>query len=207
MALLIFLFFPVLIFVLLGSSNSKTRATRSGEQGERKIQQILQNTGLCVFHNLLLHNGTRTVQIDHLAVSLYGIFVYETKNHHGFIVGDAKSKTWTQYCGQKKYEFYNPVWQNYGHLKEIEHLTGISANKIHSVVVFASDPILSISNPSGNTVLRSCDLVTHLSAYNTPVFTEEDVRMVCSVISGANRNTPELVKQHIRSVQALKMSA
>ena len=41
-----------------------------------------------------LQDGT-TTQIDHLVISVYGVFVIETKNMSGWIYGDSKDAKWT----------------------------------------------------------------------------------------------------------------
>ncbi|PNK59847.1 nuclease-related domain-containing protein [Psychrobacter sp. FDAARGOS_221] len=38
----------------------------------------------------------RTTQIDHIIVSVYGIFVVETKNYKGWIFGSENRSQWTQ---------------------------------------------------------------------------------------------------------------
>ena len=44
---------------------------------------------------LPLANGGST-QIDHIIVSVHGIFVIETKNYKGWIYGNEKQRQWTQ---------------------------------------------------------------------------------------------------------------
>jgi hypothetical protein len=44
----------------------------------------------------------KTTQIDHVVVSEYGVFVIETKNYTGWIVGDEKSDYWTQVIYKRK---------------------------------------------------------------------------------------------------------
>ena len=42
-------------------------------------------------HNLIIPSGGGTTQIDHVIVSVHGIFVVETKNMKGWIFGDERS--------------------------------------------------------------------------------------------------------------------
>jgi len=57
-----------------------------------------------------------TTQIDHIVVSVYGIFVIETKNVSGEIYGSEKDRTWTKKIeGGRTYQFQNPLRQNYRH--------------------------------------------------------------------------------------------
>ena len=56
-------------------------------------------------------NGGST-QIDHIIVSVYGIFVIETKNYKGWIYGSEKQKQWTQsFPNGSKFKFQNPLRQ------------------------------------------------------------------------------------------------
>ena len=64
---------------------------------------------------LELEDGS-TTQIDHVVVSIYGMFVIETKNISGWIYGSKKDRTWTKKIkGGKTYQFPNPLRQNYRH--------------------------------------------------------------------------------------------
>jgi len=49
-----------------------------------------------VINNIILQSGEKTTQIDHVVVSNYGIFVIETKNYNGWILGDEYADYWTQ---------------------------------------------------------------------------------------------------------------
>jgi hypothetical protein len=80
-----------------------------------------------VFNNVILPNfGGGTTQIDHIIVSVYGIFVVETKNMNGWIYGSEKDSKWTQVFFNKKYSFQNPLRQNYKHIKTISEILKIS---------------------------------------------------------------------------------
>ena len=77
-----------------------------------------------------------TTQIDHVIVSIYGIFVIETKNYKGWIFGREKQKEWTQQIYKTKNKFQNPLRQNYKHTKTLEKLLNLSDKEIYSVIVF-----------------------------------------------------------------------
>ena len=54
-------------------------------------------------------NGGST-QIDHIIVSVYGIFVIETKNYKGWIYGSETQRQWTQsFPNGSKFKFQNPL--------------------------------------------------------------------------------------------------
>lgn len=69
-----------------------------------------------VLNNITLQTDGRTTQIDHVVVSNLGLFVIETKNYKGWIIGDEYSEYWTQVIYKRKEKLYNHIRQNYGHL-------------------------------------------------------------------------------------------
>ena len=77
-------------------------------------------------------------QIDHIVVSIYGIFVIETKNYKGWIHGNEQSEYWTQSIYKKKTKFRNPIKQNWAHIYALKRaLSSFEHVKYHSIVVFA----------------------------------------------------------------------
>jgi len=53
-------------------------------------------------------------------VSNYGIFVIETKNYKGWIIGNEFDDYWTQVIFKRKEKLYNPIKQNYGHIQALK---------------------------------------------------------------------------------------
>lgn len=102
----------------------KVAPTRIGELGEHKINiQLDQLPKDCKFlSDLLLRNPksrTGYAQIDHVVISPYCVFVIETKNYNGEIKGGRADQQWSV---SNRYKMYNPLKQNYGHIKAIESL-------------------------------------------------------------------------------------
>ncbi|WP_340395004.1 nuclease-related domain-containing protein [Paenibacillus sp. FSL E2-0177] len=102
----------------------KVAPTRIGELGEHKINiQLDQLSKDCKFlSDLLLPNSksrTGYAQIDHVVISPYCVFVIETKNYNGEIKGGRADQQWSV---SNRYKMYNPLKQNYGHIKAIESL-------------------------------------------------------------------------------------
>ena len=69
------------------------------------------------FNNVTINANNGTTQIDQIIVSKFGIFVIEVKNLKGWIFGDEKTAKWTQVLYGKKYQFQNPLRQNFRHTK------------------------------------------------------------------------------------------
>ena len=135
--MLTFILFVTLLLIALIMSTPAMK----GRIGEGKVKYYLQKLDpekYIVLHDCLIpsQNG-KTTQIDHIVISKAGIFVIETKNYKGWIYGNEMSKQWTQVIYQRKEKFYNPLHQNYGHIKAIEKLIGEQITlPYYSVIAF-----------------------------------------------------------------------
>lgn len=75
---IIVVFAVVVLFVKSLEANPEAK----GRRGEAKVSAILHSLPsdeYCVLNDIVLDNGSGMSQIDHIVVSLYGIFVIETK--------------------------------------------------------------------------------------------------------------------------------
>ncbi|KWX87200.1 NERD nuclease [Paenibacillus riograndensis] len=117
----------------------KVAPSRIGELGEHKINiQLDQLPKDCKsLSDLLLPNPksrTGYAQIDHVVISPYCTFVIETKNYNGEIKGERADQQWSV---SNRYKMYNPLKQNYGHIKAIESLLkDVATVKYISIISF-----------------------------------------------------------------------
>ena len=128
----------IILFII--SFLVKKKYLDKGKLGERSVSKRLKrldNNKYKVINDVILKTSRGTSQIDHLVVSNYGIFVIETKNYQGWIVGSENADNWQQIIYNKKNFFRNPIKQNYGHIKAIEENLKVN-NKIEyiSIIVF-----------------------------------------------------------------------
>ena len=128
-------------------------ASLKGSLGEKQVSKLLQSLDpdrFVLLNDLYIprKNGT-TTQIDHVLISDKGLFVIETKNYNGWIFGSQNSKYWTQVIYKRKEKFYNPIWQNSGHIKELRHFLGDSYNGLpmYSIIVFGKQATLKFKEP------------------------------------------------------------
>jgi restriction system protein len=122
-------------------------------------------------HDLVLPSQGGTTQIDHVLVSVYGIFVIETKNMKGWIFGDERSPQWTQSIYGKKTRFQNPLRQNYRHVKAIAEFLGVPDDVLRPVVFFIGD--CDFKTPMPPNVL-SRGLCGYIQSFRRPVFSPEE---------------------------------
>jgi len=79
-----------------------------------------------------------TTEIDLIMITKTGIYVIESKNYSGWIFGDEKSRNWTQTLQNKqKNRFFNPVWQNKGHISALKEVLGEDEKLFLSYIVFS----------------------------------------------------------------------
>lgn len=86
----IFSFLIFVAFTAVGILFARFR----GKLGEWRVGQILRHLPkkqYIAVNDLLLFNGGASSQIDHVVVSVYGVFVVETKCYRGWIYGSERS--------------------------------------------------------------------------------------------------------------------
>lgn len=97
----------------------------AGLRGENEVARLLNenlSNDYYLYHDIPIRSGFNTAQIDHLVVCAKGIFVLETKNWRGRLVGDENGRKWLQYKtpDQPARPLANPVLQNRRHVAVLE---------------------------------------------------------------------------------------
>ena len=159
-----------------------------------------------VLDDLMLpsRGNTNTTQIDHIVVSDFGIFCIETKSYSGWIFGNAQQKHWTQVLYRYKKKFYNPLRQNYAHIKAVEAIVSPKYPKvpIRGFIAFPSAQMLSISG----TDAVGQDVLVKIKALNAPVLSPADRFAIVGLLLNANIRDKQARKLHNKSVRGLKVS-
>lgn len=204
------LFILLLSFIVLLTVFRSKRAERRGLKGERLISSVLSSlpAEYTLYNDVYLEVKGRSVQIDHVIISRYGVFVIETKNYTGWIYGTEQSEYWTKNMYGNKYQFRNPLKQNYSHIKSLQALLGIPESKFIPIIVFLNGATLK-SDTIGN-VIYSSQLKRTILAYSIPVFSDDEVESIKSALSkalimGKNRKREHInkVKKEVKEKQAL----
>ncbi len=177
------------------------RIPSKGVRGERHIAAQLSNLpdNYCTFNDVYLHLQEKSIQIDHVVISEYGIFVIETKNYDGHISGSDNAKNWMQNLYGYKHKFYNPLWQNNSHVNAICQTLHVSQSCIIPVVVFINRCHLHY-NGTGK-VLYSSQLIGFILNNTKILFQKDTVHNLCELLQKAIISDEERQKKHIQSVQ------
>lgn len=173
---------------------------KAGEMRVAKILSKLPEEEYRVINNLLIKQGNKTTQIDHVVVSEYRIFVIETKHYRGWIYGDANREYWTQNIYGNKYDLWNPIHQNQGHVRALRRvLTDIPPGVFISIVTFSRQASLDIRNSEN--VIYWDELKKLICSYQRKLISTEQAQNAYDTLSAANIDSKDNQKQHVRHVR------
>ena len=167
-----------------------------GAFGELKIDLILgkfTDEHNFTIRNLLLVRDNKSTQIDNVLFTKTRVYCIESKNYSGWIYGSEMGKSWTQtfnfYGKITRTSFYNPLTQNYGHIKYLSKFLDLPLTYFVNVVVFSDQAELKNikTEKTYNHVINQKNLeplIKETEEKNDEVFDWEDIeRMKAVVIS------------------------
>lgn len=173
-----------------------------GTMGEYRITSIIadlrEDDYNCV-NDIMIENGNRTAQIDHIIVSKYGVFVIETKFYKGIITGTESGEKWTKNVYGNKYRFRNPLKQNYGHVKSLQKLLDIPEKCFIPVVVFVGNANLRVKTTS--VVLKAGQLNSYIKTFKSPVLTSNQVSKIIEKINSSNIESKVIRDKHVDRIR------
>ena len=203
--MIVFILIIIIAFVFIIRFYLKSQSPEyKGAVGESIVANYLDKlpeNEYKVFNNIYLKCGNNSIQIDHLVISLYGIFVIETKNYNGWIFGSENQKSWTQIIYKNKTKFRNPIIQNRSHINPLKYLLyDYTYLKYFPIIVF-----------TGSAELKRIDSLTpviyenKLDHYALRSKEEQiiDYKQMCEVITRINKYIildKDIDKIHVQNV-------
>jgi hypothetical protein len=194
----------------------KVVSTRIGELGEHKINiQLDQLPKECKsLSDLMIPNPksrTGYTQIDHIVISPYCLFFIETKNYNGEIKGGRTDQQWSV---SNRYKMYNPLKQNYGHIRAVESLLkGIPKVKSVSIISFTMRCRFSIDPDlrqiqSNELVVYDVELSEFISRKllrlktesPEPLFSQVQIESIYDQLIQANITDSKIRKLHVEKI-------
>lgn len=192
----------VLVFVALIVLRVLWRRSK-GRRGEKQVATLLTllpKDKYKVINDLFIQKGGYSTQIDHVVVSIYGVFVIETKYYRGWIYGGENSEYWTKNVYGHKFELRNPLWQNEGHIKTISKLLDDPGLiPIYNIVAFSNQANLKIDKSLP--VMYWHQVVPYIRQYDEPVMSDSYVEEIYRTLLAANVEDKGARKQHVQSVK------
>ena len=99
----------------------------------------------------------------------------------------------------KKYEFRNPLKQNYYHVKMLQTLLQLPQNKFIPIVVFLKGATLKC-NTSGN-VVKISHLNRTIKRYYEVILDDEEVHRIIMILTEQNIKDRKYKKVHVKKVK------
>lgn len=196
---------PVQVRTILGSVLLYARSHIKGRVGEgltRLSGHFQLPSSLRAFHDITLKDSDGgTTQIDHLYIGPTGIFVVESKNFGGKVLGRAQDAQWTQVLGfRRKYQFQNPIRQNFRHICVVADLLGVPRTQVQGLVVFSPRAKFPKGMPAG--VFYTVSFPRHIASFRSNLFTPQQVEEFVGKLDQA-RLEPGLIT-HLSHLAYLK---
>lgn len=123
----------VLLMAFLGSPRFR------GDVAESRVRRILAQ-GLdrrhyTILNDLTVPSGGGTIDIDHVVVSKFGIFVIDSLQASGWVSGTEVQERWKQSRMRRTQRFDNPVHRNQVQAEALSRLLQLPPHFFHRMVV------------------------------------------------------------------------
>lgn len=178
-----------------------------GAAGERRVNSSLKSHLDKRYYHVLadvtLATEGGSAQIDHIVLSRNGIFIIETKNMSGWIFGAEDQARWTQAFRRRKFQFQNPLRQNYKHIKVVQKLLGVELQQMHNVVAFVGSAEPKTTLPV-NVVWGVRELSGFIISKHTIHFTDLEIQRFFQCLS-SNSLEPsrQTNREHVKNLKTM----
>jgi restriction system protein len=148
--------------------------------------------------NVIVPSENGTTQIDHVLVSIYGIFVIETKNLKGWIFGTRDADKWTQVIFGQKNHFQNPIKQNYRHTKCLSEYLYLDHDFFRPVVFFIGECEFKTDIPAN---IINTGLTGYIKSFKNPVLTDQQISQIETALRSLKNDVSLTRRSHLGSLK------
>ena len=183
-----------------------------GAYGEYLIKHLFKSIRFRGYHkvigNVYVPYKGGTSEIDIILIHEKGIFVIESKNYSGCILGSVNQQQWTQVFNKKgNFYFYNPIKQNRTHISVLSEYLGIDKNKMKSYVVFSEDCQLKKvpANTREYVVTQRNHFLSIIKAdikSRQTLFSKSEIDLLYKKIKLIANVSQKVKNQHIKNIQS-----
>jgi hypothetical protein len=197
---LLLAFFFVKTYIVGGRTDAPVRQRRAptvgdrnkekGRAGEAAVTRILQELPVEhyeLFTTVILPKqpDRSGVEMDHVVLSRFGIFVVETKSWGGRLDGEVEGE-WLQTIGRQFHTHPNPYAQNDRQVRRLRQHLGISSSAIRGIVCFAGDATLGPNVPPN--VVHGSGLLAYISRFQTEQLNADGLAELRRQLAGLARS-------------------
>lgn len=206
--ILVLLFYFLLkqgLFTIKEPVKKKATKKDTGKEGEMQVAKKLKN--LDNKKHLLINDvyyrskSGKITQIDHIVVSVYGLFIIEVKNFMGKVTGREDDTVWTHHVGKRSWDFYNPIRQNSAHVKVLKEIVGIDA-PFKPVVCFTDRTTLKVETTS--IVTNPDGLYNYIKSHDRVVISEENLSKIVDHLKNSSAKGENIRQEHISQINDKK---
>lgn len=176
-------FFWLAVIVAVSALYTRLRKKVSSNYLERKLQQLDTNA-----YQVLSHVRIPDLDqaLDHVIVSVYGVFVIRRENYNGFIYGQTDDQQWTCELKKKKNKFPNPIKENEVKVKKLSEQLKLEDKYIESVIAFANTAHLDVEQAliKNHRVTNYDQLVEAITSWHTPRLSKDNVQALVRQLKG-----------------------
>ncbi|MFS0815453.1 nuclease-related domain-containing protein [Lysinibacillus sp. 1P01SD] len=198
---------------------------KMGSLGEDKIKKVFKTAfkydDVYILKNLYLPKLLRgkalrysdeLTEIDMVVIHHTGIYIIESKNYEGLIIGDSKLIYWqVHHQGFTKW-LYNPLWQHGTHIRAIRGQIDLDSYPFYSLIIFGEDAILSDikyeASKNNFQVLHIAELKEFLnskqkrSSFNKSLLSRNEMKMIYKELKRHTRISNKQIYIHSQAVLA-----
>ncbi|MGF9796371.1 nuclease-related domain-containing protein [Brevibacillus agri] len=174
----------------------KIKIVYSGLKGEKNTKKLLATLpdSYTVLSDIKVEVEGKSSQIDHIVVGPTGVYVIETKNMNGSIVGNESDHQFVQHKigrrgGEYSKSFYNPVKQVGTHVYRLAtYLKKHSLETWVQGVVYFSNPDAEVNVNSGKIPVFSFEdgpnqIVRYVTHHEGETLSTEKVKRIADLLS------------------------
>lgn len=155
-----------------------------GDIAESRTRRILANglekNRFTILNDVVLPAGGGTVNIDHLVVSRFGVFVIESQYASGLVTGTEFQDRWKQQHWGRSIRMENPVHQNAVQAEILGRLLDMPSSKIHPVVVLTGHKGMKSQAPAH--LVTAENLISYIRRKGIHVFQPEQADRILKAI-------------------------
>lgn len=176
----------------------------NGKTGENKVRVELfklPEKDYLILNDCTFRINDKTVQIDHIVVSKYGIFVIETKHYNNcYIIGKDIDNNWTYISGDRKYFLENPVRQNDVHVKRLMRLLNLNYDSFIPIVcICGKNCKLDLKS---NKTVKITDLIKRILSFKEELL--PDYKYIYDKLKYYNIYDIKTKKEHVYNIRNSK---
>jgi len=174
-----------------------------GYFGEKTIAFLLATLNRKKYrtiNDLIIKIDDESTQIDHVVVSNYGIFVIETKNYKGWIIGGESDNYWKQVIYKEKNNFFNPIKQNQYHIKLLKSVLEIfSEVKYYPIVSFANEADIKVR--TNKDIVHEGYLLRTINKYQNEIISNKLRDEIFDYLKTVKMINSDYGREHVKSIK------